>query len=316
MQTIFMFSGQGSQYFQMGRELFERDAVFKRILQELDEIAHELCGCSIVETLYFSGRGKGDWFDRTLLTHPAIFMVEYSLARALIEAGVIPDAVLGSSLGSFAAAALAGCVSVEDALVCVVNQAKAFEAHCEPGGMLAILAPCALYEDDILSRQASLAAVNFDSHFVVSAPRRNFTAIEKALQARNVVCQPIPVSFAFHSQWIDAARTSFLEAAQRIPLRRASLPLVCCDRAEVLTALTADYFWNIARSRIRFREAIARLESTGSYRYIDAGPAGTLATFLKYGLHHSASEVHAVLTPYSRDLQNWVRLTGRGHGAS
>src|SRR5436190_1548109 len=103
-----MFSGQGSQCFHMGRDLFRKNDTFREWMVRLDEIAQRSSGRSVLDTLYSDGKGKGDPFDRTVLTHPAIFMTEYSLAQSLIHAGVHPDMVLGVSLGSFAAAAVAG----------------------------------------------------------------------------------------------------------------------------------------------------------------------------------------------------------------
>src|SRR5260370_1040196 len=117
-----MFSGQGSQYFQMGRELFEKNDTFRDWMVRLDDMARRLSGRSVIGILYSDLHGKGDPFDRTLLTHPAIFMVEYSLAQSLIHAGVCPDIVLGVSLGSFAAATVAGFIGVEDALTAVMRQ--------------------------------------------------------------------------------------------------------------------------------------------------------------------------------------------------
>src|SRR5436309_1981687 len=122
-----MFSGQGSQYFQMGKELFKTNDTFRNWMVRLDPIAKELTGYSVIETVYSDGSRKGDSFDRTLLTHPAIFMVEYALAQALMHAGVLPDMVLGVSMGSFAAATVAGFIEVEDALASVVHQAIAIE---------------------------------------------------------------------------------------------------------------------------------------------------------------------------------------------
>src|SRR5262245_62561009 len=138
--TVFMCSGQGSQYFQMGRALYDGDDTFREWMIELDDIARGESGKSVIETLYSDAHCKGDPFDRTLLTHPAIFMVEYSLAQSLMRAGVRPDIVLGVSLGSFAAAAVAGFIDVEDALTAVARQAIALEEWCEPGGMIAVLA--------------------------------------------------------------------------------------------------------------------------------------------------------------------------------
>src|SRR5690349_11489627 len=87
-KTVFMFSGQGSQYFQMGKELFNKNDTFRTWMVRLDEIARRLAGRSVIETLYSEAHRKADRFDCTLLTHPAIFMVEYSLAQTLMQAGL------------------------------------------------------------------------------------------------------------------------------------------------------------------------------------------------------------------------------------
>lgn len=307
--TVFMFSGQGSQYFHMGRALYDCDNTFRLWMTRLDGIAQEVSGKSVIETLYSGERGKSDPFDRTLLTHPAIFMVEYSLAQSLIHAGVCPDIVLGVSLGSFAAAAVAGFIGVEDALTAVIRQAIALEDRCEPGGMTAVLADPALFEEDFLSGRSELASVNFSSHFVVSARRTELEAIEAALRQRDINYQRLPVSAPFHSQWIDNAKAPFELFMRSIRLKQGRLPLACCDQEAVLSDLSDDYFWNVVRRPIRFRETIARLERQGARRYIDVGPAGTLATFLKYGLAARAmSTAHVILTPYGFDQKNLAAL--------
>jgi bacillaene synthase trans-acting acyltransferase len=307
--TVFMFSGQGSQYFQMGKELFEKNDTFHHWMVRLDELARRSTG-SVVDALYSGARAKGDPFDRTLLTHPAIFMVEYSLAQALMEAGVRPDLVLGASLGSFAAAAVAGFMDVEDALSAAIRQAMALEDACEPGGMIAILADPVLFGEPFLSSRGELAAVNFSSHFVVTAKRAELAAIESDLKQRNIGHQRLPVSFAFHSRWIDEARAPFVSLMRSIGRKKNQLPLVCCERTGIVNELSDDYLWDVVRRPIRFRETIARLEQQGPRQYIDVGPAGTLATFLKYGLPKStASTAHAILTPYGLDLKNLAAVS-------
>ena len=307
--TVFMFSGQGSQYFHMGRELYDCDDTFREWMIRLDGIAQEVSGRSVIETLYSGAHSKGDPFDRTLLTHPAIFMVEYSLAQSLIHAGVCPDIVLGVSLGSFAAAAVAGFIGVEDALTAVIQQAIALEERCEPGGMTAVLADPALFEDDFLSGRSELAAVNFSSHFVVSARRAELAEIEAALMKRNIGYQRLRVSVPFHSQWMEGAKARFESFMRSIRLKRGLLPLACCDQATILFDLSDDYFWNVVRRQIRFRETIERLEREGARRYIDLGPSGTLATFLKYVAPATTrSTAHAILTPYGFDRKNLAAL--------
>jgi acyl transferase domain-containing protein len=314
-QTAFLFSGQGSQYFHMGRPLYEGNDTFREWMDRLDELARRWSGSSVIAALYSAARGKGDPFDRTLLTHPAIFMVEFALAQTLMQNGIRPDVVVGVSMGSFAAAAVAGFIGVDDALHAVIRQAMALEECSTPGGMTAVLADPALFGEDFLQGSSVLAAVNFASHFVVSARPAELAGIEASLKQRNVSFQRLPVSFPFHSQWIDAARTPFQSFMTSIPFKPGTVPLVCCDRTETLSALPDHYFWDVVRQPIRFRETIARLEQDGARRYIDVGPAGTLATFLKYGLPASShSTAHTILTPYGTDQKNLAALTASaGH---
>jgi bacillaene synthase trans-acting acyltransferase len=304
-RTIFMFSGQGSQYFQMGRELFEKNNTFRDSMLSLDEVVCRSSGRSVLEVLYSGARSKSDLFDRTLLTHPAIFMVEYSVARTLMQSGVQPDMVLGVSLGSFAGASIAGFIGVEEALAAVMGQACAFEEHCEPGGMLAVMADVTLMAADLLHAGSELAAVNFSSHFVLSARSAQLAEIEIRLRQSKVIYQRLPVAFPFHSQWIEKAQAPFASFMRSIRGTSGRIPLVCCDQMAPISSLPGDFFWHVVRRPIRFRETIASLEQQGPSRYIDVGPAGTLATFLKYGMPAtSKSTVHAILTPFGFDQKN------------
>jgi len=299
-----MFSGQGSQYFHMGEALFERNRVFREWMLRLDEVARRECGQSVVAAIYGSA-DKAETFNRTLLTHPAIVMVEYALAQSLMDAGVMPDMTFGASLGSFTAAAVAGFIDVEDVLVAAIRQAAAFEARCAPGALLAVFATPTLFAERVLSDHSEFAGGGFASHFTVACKCERVPEIEAALRARNLEYQRLPVSFAFHSRWIDEAQRPFQSFMDSLTLEPGQIPLMCCAHAALLEELPDDFLWCAVRRRIRVQEAVARLERTGPHRYIDAGPSGMLATSLKYLLAAgSASTVHAVLTPYGRDEHN------------
>ena len=302
-KTIFMFSGQGSQYYQMGMQLYQQDAVFRHWMNRLDALARDLSGRQVVATIY--GSPKTDVFGRLALTHPAIFMVEVALARCLIAQGVEPDLTLGASLGSFAAAVIGGHMTMEDALAAVLHQAETVERLCEPGGMIAIMADPALHAEAFLHERSDLAALNFGTHFAVSARQADLAPIEAWLRQRELVHQRLPVGFAFHSRWIEAARQPVAAFMRSRPMSRGGLPLVCCEGARTLAALPGDHVWQMVRNPIRFHDTVAHLERSGPHRYIDVGPSGTLATFVKYGLPKaSQSSTHAILTPFGQDIRN------------
>jgi acyl transferase domain-containing protein len=271
-----------------------------------------LSGESVVNALYGSERGKGEVFDRISLTHPAIFMVEYAMARALISAGVIPDCLLGVSLGTVTAATVAGCLDEESALETVMEHASAVETACQRGGMLTILGPVALLKEKFLQDNCDVAAVNSPEHFVVSALEVQCLEIERNLMARRIVFVRLPVCYAFHSRWIEPARARFEASTSQIRYKPASVPVICCQRAAMLSELPYGYFWKVTREPIRFRESMEVVAAGGANCYIDVGPAGNLAVLLKYLLPAEAkSAIHAVMTPYGRDMENFSAVTAR-----
>jgi acyl transferase domain-containing protein len=305
LQTVFMFSGQGSQYFQMGRELFERNEVFAGWMARLDARVQALCGRSVIQTLYDERRSIGESFECIQLASAAIFMVEVALARTLLHCGVQPQLTLGASLGSYAAAVTADALDVDAALALVLAQAAVFEEHVGPGGMIAVFADPDLYREAVLRDNCEIAAVNFPAHFVIAATADRLDRVELFLKSKRVLAVRLPVRFAFHSRWIESARPQLLERLRSVAFAAPRIPLVCCANGAAVTEVSGDYFWQVARQPVQFHRTIMELESSGSYRYIDVGPAGTLATFVKYGLSpDSASTVQAVLTPFGRDLQN------------
>ncbi len=304
-----MFSGQGSQYYQMGKQLFENNTMFRDWMLYLDGLNRKLSGNGVIDTIY--SRQKSEVFDNTSVTHPAIFMIEYSLSKCLMQMGTTPDMTLGASLGSFAAAAIAGYIKVEDALAAVVEQAAAFEASCECGGMIAILESPSLYDEDFLREHSVMAAINFDKHFCISGKQADLERIEATLKQKAITHQRLPVSFAYHSPWIENSRKQFEEFVKKVPIEEGHLPIACCGYSTVFTNLNTHFFWDAVRQPIRFMDTITHMELRGPYRYIDVGPSGTMATFTNYVLSESShSTAHSIMTPFGREEKNLEALIG------
>ncbi|UTH76434.1 ACP S-malonyltransferase [Chromobacterium sp. IIBBL 290-4] len=308
-----MFSGQGSQYLQMGRSLYDSHAGYREILQRLDRIALEEGSPSILESIYPSSRPSAP-LDDILVTHPAIFMLEYALATILIEQGVRPDAVLGSSLGEVAAAVISGVTDVERAMRFVVRQARLLDQQCPAGGMTAVLAPTGLFHElPALSERTELAAVNFDEHFVVSGTTAALDDAERILQAQGRVFQRLPVSRAFHSSEMDGVRDAFLDLVADLATCAPSVPFISSTFGKCIETFPADYFWNVVRGQLNLPDAVGALEHGGlPHEYIDVGPSGTLANFVKRCLPAaSASTCSFILSPFDPSLAPFERVIGR-----
>lgn len=306
--TVFMFSGQGSQYFQMGRGLYESDPVFAREMREMDAIARANTGRSVLDELYGT-RSKADEMADIALSHPAIFMVEVALARSVMYAGVRADLVLGASLGTVAAAVVAGQLDRDDGLMLVLAQARCIAQHAPPGGMMAILDAPQVIERELAEGAAVIAGRNFNGHFVASAPVAALDRIELRLRERAIVHQRLPVPYAFHSPWIDPMRDAFIAATRGLPSRPSTVGVVCCASMQTLHTMPPDHFWQVARLPVEFQRTVQALESRGPHRYIDLGPSGTLATFIKYLLGPGArSTAQPVIAPFGRDEDRFAAL--------
>ena len=306
LPLLFLFSGQGSHYYQMGRELYEHNAVFRQWFMAGDAIVRERCGISIAEFIYDDRYTRGDSFDQIQFSHPAIFLVEVATAQTLMDTGFRPAVVLGSSLGVFAAWVIAGTLDFADALRAVLNQAEVVAACCPPGGMLAVMASPELYsKEKQLFAGCEVAGVNFDEHFVVSGPVNDLANCENTLRTREIHHQRLPVSYAFHSHLIDPAARPHRTFLRDLALSAPRIPILPVPAGE----LHHETLWNAIRRPEDFRAVVRDLEER-SYGYVDVGPSGTLATFVKYNLSpDSASLVFPIITRFGRERSNIARLT-------
>lgn len=274
----------------MGNRLFETEPLFRESMLGLDALLRQNGGESVVDCIYptVAGgrRSDGDSaaaFAKTSFTHPAIFMIEVSLARLLMSKGLRPDYVLGSSLGEVAAAVIAGMLSVEEALSFVVEQARIFERRCGPGAMLTVLGDPRLHAELSALREGSeLAAINYDRHFVISAAPSALPAIEASLRSADTPFHRLPVSHGFHSSLVDDARADFEKLQRRLAVREPSLPFVSCTLGRLQNVQRDGYdFWSVVRRPLDMPMAISELERAGVTEFLDVGPSGTLANFAK-----------------------------------
>lgn len=312
LPVVFMFSGQGSQYYRMGQELYDENPVFRAALRRHDDVVAQALGESVLARIFDPAKRRSEPFTDTRFSHPAIVMIELALAQTLTEAGVTPDYLLGVSLGEYAAAVVAGCIEPAECLRLLVDQVRALRAGPR-GGMLAVLD-----QPDVLDRVPELrvceiAARNYPGHFVVSASLEVLDAAEAALRAADVPHQRVAVEYPYHSSLMDSVAAAAQRAMAATTMGAPRIPLVSCVDGELVERVTPEHLWQAARRPIEFQTAITAMRRRGDFHYLDLGPAGTLNNFVKGNLPPgSRSRSAALLSPFGHDPDLLTRLAREG----
>jgi acyl transferase domain-containing protein len=308
MNLVFMFSGQGSQYFGMGRQLYRHEPEFRRRIDWASELASAwLGGRRLADIIYTEVMGLDQPFDRTLHTAPALYAVQYAIAQVLLDRGYRPDYLLGYSLGEFVAGAVAGTYSFQTGLELVAEHATLLERYCAPATMMAVLAaPAILAQHPALFKDVWIGCHNFSKHFVVAGTRPRLQALSESLRQLDIIHQLLPIGYGFHSPLIDEIQSEFKTLVCRHTLRSPRVPIVSCGYRRSLEAadLGADYYWAVLREPVGFEETIGNFEAAhGPSLFVDLGPSGTLAGFVKQCLPKDSTSVagHAI-DPYGNDL--------------
>jgi len=300
LPVVWMCSGQGSQFFNMGQELYRSEPVFRRAMDLCDEMLRPLLGLRLTDVIYAQRGDPHAPFDRVLHSSPAILAVQYAMARVLRARGQSPDLVLGYSLGEISAGILAGALALEDGLRLAVRMAELLERSAPPGAMLAVLGDRALMAaHPEWFAEAEVAGRNFDGHFVLSGRPEVMARVEAKLGAAGVSVQRLPVAFAFHSSQLGAVGPALRQLLGEVAVVPAAVDMMSASDGRISRTLSADGLWATLSGPVDFQATLARLATQGPRRYVDIGPSGTLATFAKYGLPKSAgAEIVATVTPY------------------
>jgi acyl transferase domain-containing protein len=260
--VTFMFSGQGAQYVNMGLELYQVESTFREQVDTCSEILAPHLGFDLRRVLYPDDPQAGDAAGRlkqTASAQPALFVIEYSLARLWMDWGVQPQAMVGHSIGEYVAACLAGVLSLEDALALVAARGQLMQ-QLPRGAMLAV----PLSEGEVrpyLGRGLSLAAINSSDLCVISGLDDAVTGLQNELAERGIECRRLETSHAFHSGMMDPMLKPFTERVKKVKLNPPRI----------------NYLSNLTGSWIKATEATAckpSLKNPGkfSWKSVPAAP--------------------------------------------
>lgn len=285
LPVVLMFPGQGSQYVSMARQLYQTEPTFRAQIDRCAELLQPQLGLDL-RHLLFASNDRADeaaqQLRQTAIAQPALFVIEYALARLWEAWGVQPQALIGHSIGEYVAACLAGVFALEDALTLVVVRGQLIQQL--PGGtMLSVALPASIVVP-LLQPPLALAADNAPAQCVVAGPTEAIAALERQLAEQGAAYRRLHTSHAFHSPILDPMVGAFAERVATIQLSPPQIPLISNLTGTWMTAeqATDPWYWaHHVRQTVQFSAGLGELLRSTEGIVLEVGPGRTLCSLAK-----------------------------------
>ncbi len=280
---FFMFSGQGSQYAGMAAQLYREEPAFQIVLDDCCRLFEIQAGANIKPWILAAGDEQAAArLSETRYTQPALFAVEYALAKMYESWGIRPQAMVGHSIGEYVAAVLAGVFSLEDAVKVVAARGRLMQ-QMPAGAMLSV--PLSETElQPLLNENLSVAAINAPAVLAVSGTFEAMARLEEQLTTRNIEFRRLVTSHAFHSSMMDAMLDDFRRVIDEVSLNAPTLAYVSNVSGTWISieeATDPGYYVRHLRQPVRFADNIATLLSTEQAVLLEVGPGKALASLCR-----------------------------------
>ena len=280
-KVVFLFTGQGSQYVNMGRQLYDTQVTFRKILEQCNEGLRTYLDQPLLSVLYPDPSSSSP-LDQTAYTQPALFALEYALAALWRSWGIEPAAVMGHSVGEYVAACVAGVFSLEDGLALIAKRGRYMHDLPQDGKMAVVFAEIARVEAAIApyADKVSIAAVNGPENIVISGQGSAIIAIVEALEIQGVASRQLNVSHAFHSPLMEPILDDYGQTASQFRFHTPGIPLISNLTGQELgynEIPDAAYWRRHIRQPVQFSSAIETLHTQGFNLFLEIGPSPTLS---------------------------------------
>ncbi|EKE80855.1 type I polyketide synthase [Idiomarina xiamenensis] len=298
----FMFTGVGEQYVNMANDLYVQDDDFREDMDHCFDVLEGILGHDLRDILFVDdmpvfdrakamllGRMPDDEFsaelNRTINAQPCTFVVQYCLANHLLRCGVSPEAVVGYSLGEYAAAAMAGIFSIQDALKLVAERAKLIESLPE-GSMIAVPMEVSALEALLtsLDEQVDIGIINGPKLTIAAGADSAIDALEGLLSNKNIMCRRLSTSHAFHSSMMSPAKDKLRTLLSEIDLNPPTMRFLSNVTGTWVTseqAMDPQYWIDHMCQTARFGECIDTLFEDGDWTLVEVGPGQSLSSLIK-----------------------------------
>lgn len=302
---VFMFSGQGSQYVGMAEGLYKAEVVFREHLDYCVDILKPQIDLDLRDVLFPGPENISvakELITQTRITQPALFVIEYCLAKLLMSWGITPKAMVGHSIGEYVAACLAGVFSLEDALHLVAQRGQLMQS-LPPGFMLAV----PLSEEELtplLPVELSVAVINAPAMTVLSGDKNAISAFQEKLAKANILDSRIlHTSHAFHSHMMEPIVEEFAKTVSSFVCRPPMIPFVSNVTGGWITneeATAPEYWARHLRQPVRFFSCLTTLFAEKKQVLLEVGPSQVLTTLTR---QHPDSKEHVVLAATRRPIE-------------
>jgi acyl transferase domain-containing protein/NADPH:quinone reductase-like Zn-dependent oxidoreductase/thioesterase domain-containing protein/NAD(P)-dependent dehydrogenase (short-subunit alcohol dehydrogenase family)/acyl carrier protein/ubiquinone/menaquinone biosynthesis C-methylase UbiE len=310
----FVFSGQGPQWWGMGQDLLKTECVFRDALEECDALVRRFGDWGLLEEL--AATESESRIQETAFAQPAIFAVQVGLARLWESWGIVPDAVVGHSVGEVAAAHVCGALSLSDAVRVIVHRGRCMAKLPATGRMLAVALPAPEAEAAIARKGngVAVAAVNGPNLVTLSGNASDLEALAGQFKADEVFHKFLRVRHAFHSKAMDPVQDEFVAGLSDLHPRTPTRTMVSTVTGTVVedSAFTADYWWNNIRQQVRFVDAISQLSEDGHELFVEIAPHPVLSAPVVQCCRESARPATALPSLRREEPERAVMLESLG----